>query len=312
MAVREQEIPRIGVAAGGTSAPARYARAIWKFTRERPFGAVCGFLTFFAFVVAVLAWGGWILPYDPEKFRGSDRLLGLWSTSRDGSHFYALGTDNLGRDMLSRLLKGCEISIFFATGVALISIPLGSVVGLVSAYVGGKTDLFIQRIVDTVQVVPFLPLAIAIVSVTGPGIWQGFFVVAGLSWPRPARVIRGSVLSARENMWVEAARSIGAGDRRIMFRHILPNVMAPMLVLASYVLATAILTEAALSFLGVGAQPPTPSWGAMLSQSGATYFKTNPRLALMPGIAISIVVFTMNIFGDAIRDALDPRLRGSR
>ena len=165
---------------------------------------------------------------------------------------------------------------------------------------------------DAIQVFPFLVLAIAIVSILGPGIWQGFWAVAILSIPRPARVIRGSVLSAKQNMWVEAARCIGCSDRRIMYRHILPNVMAPMIVLASYVLATAIITEATLSFLGIGAQPPTPSLGAMLTQSGTTFFKTNPRLALLPGITISIMVFSMNMFGDAIRDALDPRLRGSR
>jgi len=165
--------------------------------------------------------------------------------------------------------------------------------------------------VDMLQTVPLLVLAIAIVSIAGTGIMKGFWVLAILSIPRPVRVIRGSVLAVREDVYVEAARSLGATDLRIMFRHVLPNVMAPMIVLISYIFAVAIIIEASLSFLGIGAQPPTPSWGAMLSGNGATYFNTNPRLALMPGFAISIVVFATNMFGDALRDELDPRLRGS-
>ena len=290
----------------------RVIKPLWKFSKQWPVGAACAGLLVIASIIAVLALFEVILPHDPKAFKGADRLMGVWSTSRDGERFFLLGTDNLGRDMFSRLLKGTQISVFFGIGVAIISIPFGSAIGLFSAFMGGKVDLYIQRIMDAIQVFPFLVLAIAIVSILGPGIWQGFWAVAILSIPRPARVIRGSVLSAKQNMWVEAARCIGCSDNRIMYRHILPNVMAPMIVLASYVLATAIITEATLSFLGIGAQPPTPSLGAMLTQSGTTFFKTNPRLALLPGITISILVFSMNMFGDAIRDALDPRLRGSR
>jgi peptide/nickel transport system permease protein len=312
MAAEQGTIQGVAIRAHQPSAFGRFNRTLWKFARQRPLGALCGLLSLLALLVAIGAYTGVILPYDPERFRGADRLLGMWTASRDGTHFYVLGTDNLGRDMLSRLLKGTQISVFFAIGVAFISIPLGSVVGLFSAYVGGKTDLVIQRVVDSIQVVPFLVLAIAIVSIIGPGIWQGFWVVAFLSIPRPARVIRGSALAAKQNLWVEAARCIGCTDRRIMYRHILPNVIAPMIVLATYVLGVAIIIEASLSFLGIGAQPPTPSWGAMLSATGNAYFKTNPRLALLPGIAITLVVFATNMFGDAVRDVLDPRLRGSR
>ena len=312
MSAGERQLPQIGAFTGGQRATARMLQPLWKFARQRPIGAICGVVLLIAMLIAIGAAFGVILPYDPTAFKGVDRLLGMWSTSRDGARFFPLGTDNLGRDMFSRLLKGTQISVFFGIGVAAISIPLGSAIGLFSAFVGGKADLYIQRIMDAIQVFPFLVLAIAIVSILGPGIWQGFWAVAILSIPRPARVIRGSVLSAKQNMWVEAARCIGCSDRRIMYRHILPNVMAPMIVLASYVLATAIITEATLSFLGIGAQPPTPSLGAMLTQSGTTFFKTNPRLALLPGITISVLVFSMNMFGDAIRDALDPRLRGSR
>ena len=295
--------------------PTAFARAVqplWKFAKQHPLGAFCGVLYLLSVAIAIGAWSGVILPHAPNEFKGVDRLLTIGSYSRDGERFFLLGTDNLGRDMFSRLLKGTQISVFFALGVAAVSIPFGTAIGLFSAYAGGKVDLYVQRLMDAIQVFPFLILAIAVVSVLGPGIWQGFWVVAILSIPRPARVIRGSVLGAKENMWVEAARCIGCSDRRIMYRHILPNVLAPMIVLGSYVLAQAIITEATLAFLGIGAQPPTASLGQMLTGQGTTFFKTNPRLALAPGIAISLMVFSMNMFGDAIRDALDPRLRGSR
>jgi len=280
------------------------------FFRHKPLGAISATLTLFVFAVAIGAWTGWIVPQDPIKVNGIDRLSSFFTESVRGDKFYVLGTDDLGRDMLSRLIKGAQISVFFAIGVSLISIPIGGVIGLISAYAGGKFDLVVQRVIDAIQTVPFLVLAIAIVSILGPGIWQGFWAVAILSIPRPARVIRGSVLSAKENVWAEAARTIGATDRRIMFRHILPNVLAPMIVLATFVLAVAVITEASLSFLGIGAQPPTPSWGAMLTGSGRLYFETHPRLAFLPGIAISVLVFSTNMFGDALRDILDPRLRG--
>jgi peptide/nickel transport system permease protein len=232
--------------------------------------------------------------------------------SKVGLGTYILGTDELGRDMYSRLVKGAQLSVFFGLGVAFIAIMIGSVVGLVSAYFGGWLDLLVQRLVDLLQTIPLLVLAIAVVSVTGPGIMKGFWIVAFLSIPRPVRLIRGSVLSVNQETYVEAARSLGASDRRVMFRHVLPNVLAPMIVLASYLIALAVLVEASLSFLGIGAQPPTPSWGAMFTGSGNVYFQTNPRLAILPGIAISILVFATNMFGDAVRDELDPRLRGTR
>jgi peptide/nickel transport system permease protein len=275
MAVREQPLPQIGLGRQERSAGSRFAGWLLKFARQQPLGFISGILSLFALIVAIGAWQGVFVPYDPIRFHGADRLVGPLTTSADGSRFYVLGTDQLGRDMLSRLIKGAQLSLFFAIGVSVLSVIVGGVVGLFSAYVGGKVDLVIQRVVDAVQTVPFLVLAIAIVSVLGPGIWQGFWAVALLSIPRPARVIRGSVLSAKENMWVEAARSTGCSDNRIMFRHILPNVTAPMIVLITYILAVAIIIEASLSFLGIGAQPPTPSWGAMLSGEGRGFTLTS-------------------------------------
>jgi peptide/nickel transport system permease protein len=283
-----------------------------RFARRRPLGAISGVVSIFILLIALGAYTKVLLLHDPIVTHGADRLLPFFSDSADGERYYILGTDDLGRDMFSRLAEGAKISIFFGMGVTLISVTVGGAVGLVSSYVGGKFDLVIQRLVDALQTVPLLVLAIAIVSISGPGIMKGFWVLAILSIPRPVRVIRGSVLAVREETYIEAARSLGASDRRVMLRHVLPNVMAPMIVLASYVLAVAIIIEASLSFLGVGAQAPTPSWGAMLSGNGAVYFSTNPRLALMPGLAISLVVFATNMFGDSLRDELDPRLRGSR
>jgi peptide/nickel transport system permease protein len=283
-----------------------------KFARKRPVGAVAGGLSLLLLLIAIGGWTGVLLTYNPEQFKGSDRLIGFLSESRDGQRFYILGTDELGRDMYSRLIKGAQISVFFGLGVAFISTVLGSAIGLLSAYLGGKFDMLVQRVIDLLQTIPLLVLAIAVVSVTGPGIMKAFWILAFLSIPRPVRVVRGSVLSVRQEVYVEAARSLGASNLRIMAQHILPNVVAPIIVLASYVVALAIVVEASLSFLGIGAQPPTPSWGAMLTGSGQVYFQTNPRLALLPGFAISLVVFAINMFGDSLRDELDPRLRGSR
>lgn len=298
--------------ASGPGALTAARKRILKFARKRPIGAFAGLMCIGLALIAVGGATGVLLTHDPEVFKGSDRLLGFMSESRDGQRFYILGTDELGRDLYSRIIKGAQISVFFGLGVAVISISLGSFLGLISAYIGGKFDLIVQRLIDLLQTVPLLVLAIAVVSVTGPGVMKAFWILAFLSIPRPVRVVRGSVLSVRQEVYVEAARSLGASNLRIMLKHILPNVVAPIIVLGSYVVALAIVVEASLSFLGIGAQPPTPSWGAMLTGSGQTYFQTNPRLALLPGFAISLVVFASNMFGDALRDELDPRLRGTR
>jgi len=289
-----------------------FGTRVWKFTKRNPLGTFAGLLCVLTLGAAIGGWTGVLLTHNPERFRGADRLLGFFGQSLVGEGTYILGTDDLGRDMWSRLIKGAQLSIFFGIGVATIAIVFGSIIGLVSAYFGGWLDLVIQRIVDLVQTIPLLILAIAIVSVTGPGIMKGFWILAVLSIPRPVRVIRGSALSVKQETYVEAARSLGATSIRIMGRHVLPNVIAPMIVLASYLIALAMVIEASLSFLGIGAQPPTPSWGAMLTGSGNTFFQTNPRLAILPGLAISILVFATNMFGDTVRDELDPRLRGTR
>lgn len=284
---------------------------IKRFARKRTFGFVAGVFCLLVVVIAIGAATGLLTPYDPTAVHGADRLLPIGSYSKDATRFYLLGTDEFGRDVFSRLMKGAQLSLYFSLGVTAFSMSIGSTLGLMSAYFGGKIDLIMQRVVDAVQTLPLLVLAVALVAIFGAGIWKGFWVLAILSVPRPLRVIRGSVLSVREELFILSAQSLGATNNRVMFRHVLPNVMAPMIVLISYAIAITIVTEASLSFLGVGAQPPTPSWGVMLTGSGQAYFQTNPRLALLPGFAISSVVFAVNMFGDALRDELDPRMRGT-
>lgn len=281
------------------------------FARKRTFGFIAGLFCVFIVLIAIGAATGILTPYDPTAVHGADRLLPVGSYSVDGTRLYLLGTDEFGRDVFSRLMKGAQLSLYFSIGVTAFSMSIGSTLGLMSAYFGGKFDLILQRVVDAVQTLPLLVLAVALVAILGAGIWKGFWVLAVLSIPRPLRVIRGSVLSVREELYILSAQSLGATNNRVMFRHVLPNVMAPMIVLVSYAVAITVVTEASLSFLGVGAQPPTPSWGVMLTGSGQAYFQTNPRLALLPGFAISSMVFAVNMFGDALRDELDPRMRGT-
>lgn len=284
---------------------------IKRFARKRTFGFVAGVFCLLIVLVAIGAATGLLTPYDPTAVHGADRLLPMGSYSLDNTRFYLLGTDEYGRDVFSRLMKGAQLSLYFSIGVTAFSMSIGSTLGLMSAYFGGKFDLILQRVVDAVQTLPLLVLAVALVAILGAGIWKGFWVLAVLSIPRPLRVIRGSVLSVREELFILSAQSLGATNNRVMFRHVLPNVMAPMIVLISYAVAVTVVTEASLSFLGVGAQPPTPSWGVMLTGSGQAYFQTNPRLALLPGFAISSLVFAVNMFGDSLRDELDPRMRGT-
>jgi peptide/nickel transport system permease protein len=222
------------------------------------------------------------------------------------------GTDNYGRDMFARIVYGARASLLIGFSSAILGTGIGSVIGLCSGYFAGRLDMVLMRLIDAMQAFPALILAMAIAAAVGPGLDKAFIPIAAALIPRPARVVRGSVLSAKQMPWVEAARTVGATDVRIIFRHILPNVFAPIIVLMSLVLGIAILTEASLSFLGLGVQPPTPAWGSMLSGTSTVYFETSPHLAIVPGVAISLAVFAFNLFGDALRDVLDPRLRGSK
>jgi peptide/nickel transport system permease protein len=225
-----------------------------------------------------------------------------------GSRFI-LGTDELGRDVWTRTLFGARVSLQVGIIATLIACVIGIVLGVCSGYFGGWFDLVVQRIVDALIAFPGLVLALALASIVGSGVWNVTLLLGFLMAPRVVRLARGIVLGARSYLYVDAARAIGASDARIMSRHILPNIWAPVFVFAGVLIGGVILIEASLSFLGVGVPPPTPAWGSMLSGSGRQYFQVAWWLAVFPGAALSLTVVGYNLLGDALRDHLDPRLR---
>ena len=239
-------------------------------------------------------------PYDPNRQRLLEALQGPSAT-------HLLGTDENGRDVLSRVLYGARISLAAGVFSVAIAVGLGVVAGLISGYFGGRTDNWIMRAMDALLAFPTLVLALAITAALGPGLRNAMIAIGIVYTPVFARLTRGQVLSVREREFVEAARTLGAGHGRIMLRHIFPNVTSPLIVQASLSVALAILAEATLSFLGLGVQPPDPSWGSMVSR-GKDYLEQAPWLAFAPGAAILLAVMGFNFLGDAVRDALDPRL----
>jgi peptide/nickel transport system permease protein len=220
-----------------------------------------------------------------------------------------MGADNFGRDVYSRIAYGARISLAVGLGSTALGCLFGVALGLLSGYLSGWVDLLVQRVIDILQALPLLVLALVMAAALGPSLKNTIFAIAIPLIPYVARVIRANTLMLRELPFVEAAKAIGMSDFRIAFRHILPNTLAPLIVLATAQLGAAILTEAALSFLGLGIPEPYPSWGRMLSESAAEYVRTAPWLVIFPGIAISLVVFGTNLLGDAVRDMLDPRQR---
>jgi peptide/nickel transport system permease protein len=227
----------------------------------------------------------------------------------DRAHW--LGTDNLGRDIYSRIVHGARVSLIVGVASTLLGSALGGVIGLLSGYAGGRIDLVTQRVLDILQGLPLLVLALVMSASLGPSIENVIVAISIPIIPRAARIVRSSVLSIREMQYIEAARALGLRHLRIAFRHVLPNTVGPFIVLCTAQLGSAILVEAALSFLGLGVPEPYPSWGRMLSVSAAEYAQKAPHLVLFPGLAISLAVFGSNLLGDALRDTLDPRLRGA-
>ena len=273
-----------------------------RFGEKKPLGAAGGAIMLLILLAAAFA--GPRSTHDPIATDAAHTL------ARPGADHW-LGSDHLGRDIYSRIVHGARVSLIVGVLSSLLGAVLGGVIGLLSGYVGGKTDLISQRLLDILQGLPLLVLALVMSAMLGPSLENVIIAISVPIMPRAARVIRSSVLSIREMQYVEAARGIGIGHLRIAFRHVLPNTVGPFIVLTTAQLGSAILVEAALSFLGLGVPEPYPSWGRMLSVSAAEYAQKAPWLVLFPGIAISVAVFGSNLLGDALRDVLDPRLRGA-
>ncbi|MEX2228006.1 MAG: ABC transporter permease [Dehalococcoidia bacterium] len=269
--------------------------------RQKPLGA------FGLMILVVMLLGATFAPLlAPYGYNETDLLNRLQGPSL--SHWF--GTDGSGRDMLSRVIYGARVSVYVGFGAVAIGTVCATLLGMVSGYFGGVFDIMIQRVVDAIMAFPTLLLLITIMSVLGPGQLNVMIGLGIASMAGNSRVMRSAVLATKEAPYIEAARCIGCRDTRVLARHILPNITAPMIILATLGLAFAILAEASLSFLGFGVPPPAPSWGGMLSGVGRSYFLVAPWIAIFPGLAISLVVFGINMFGDALRDVLDPRLRG--
>jgi peptide/nickel transport system permease protein len=268
--------------------------------RRYPLGAA-GALIVAVFVLAAL-FADVVAPFDPTATSSRNSLAPPGTT-------YWLGADFMGRDVYSRIVHGARISLAVGVGATALGCVLGVVVGLMSGYLGGWFDLVAQRVMDIMQSLPLLVMALVMAASLGPSLQNTIIAIAIPLVPNIARVIRSSTLSLREQPFVEAARATGMSELRIAVRHVLPNTLAPLIVLATAQLGSAILTEASLSFLGVGVPEPHPSWGRMLSESAAEYVRTAPWLVIFPGIAISLAVFGTNLLGDALRDMLDPRER---
>jgi peptide/nickel transport system permease protein len=273
-----------------------------RFVREKPLGVFSAAIILSVVLVAVFAP---LIATHPRDFTDKNAIL-----LKPSSEHY-MGTDKFGRDVFSRIVYGSRVSIYTGVGAMLIGLSMATLIGVLSGYFGGWIDAILQRVVDAAMAFPSLVLLLVLVSVFGAGIFQLILALGILGMFANSRVIRSAVLSVKSNVYVEAARSLGAGNVRIVMRHVLPNIFGPIMVLATVWLGTAILAETSLSYLGLGIPPPTPSWGRMLSEARA-FMLQSPTLALFPGLAITLIVFGFNMLGDALRDLLDPRMRGAR
>ena len=281
------------------------------FVRRKPLGAIGAVILIIAVLMAVLAPA--LATFDPEKeVYVTSKYAGPGEVAdNSGGKTYWLGSDQLGRDTWSRLVYGARISLYVSLISVGIGVTFGALIGVISAYFGGLFDLIVQRLVDAMMAFPAIILALAIVAVAGASLQNVVLALVIILIPGSSRIVRSQALAIKERDFILASRSIGAGDWRIIARHVIPNCMAPYIVFATANLGYAIVVEAALSFLGVGTPPNIPSWGGMLSFAGQRYVEVSPWLVIFPSIAVSIAVFGFNLLGDALRDVLDPRLRGS-
>lgn len=283
--------------------PQRLLKGLGRFCSSKPLGAAGAGVVIIMALVAISA--EVIAPHDPLQLNPRLKLMAPSAT-------FVLGTDELGRDLLSRIIFGSRSALFIGFSVLATGTLFGVVLGITSGYFGGKFDLIVQRAVDAFQAFPFLIMALAIVAVLGQSLLNVILALAITLWPGVTRLVRGTALSVKQEQYIDAARAMGAVDIRILLQHILPNVFAPIIVISTIQLGGIILAESSLSFLGLGTPPPTPTWGGMLSGSGRRFMELAPWMAVFPGLAITLAVLGFNLFGDALRDVLDPRLRGSR
>jgi peptide/nickel transport system permease protein len=280
----------------------RAAGALLLFCRRKPLGALGGFLVLVMLVMAVGA--PLIAHYSYDESIPGSRM------KAPGVRFW-MGTDNLSRDMWSRVVYGARVSVTVGFITIAVATLIATAVGVSSAYIGGVYDMAVQRVVDAWMSFPYLVIILSLMAVLGPGLVNLILSLSILVAATSARVIRGAALSVMENPYIESARAMGGGHLRIVLRHVVPNVMATVIIVATIGLGGVILAESSLSFLGLGVPPPQPSWGAMLAGSGRSYMQRAPWMAVFPGLAISLAVFGFNMLGDALRDVLDPRLRGT-
>ena len=280
----------------------RLADFFVRLVREKPLGTISGIIILILIFVAIFA--DVLAPYPYKEIHLADRLTGL-------SPQYLLGTDHVGRDFLSRIIHGARISLLVGLAATTLNVVVAVLIGGTSGFLGGKLDLGVQRFVDAWMAFPGLLLLLTIMSIVGSGLLQ-IIVVLGISGGiGGSRVLRGAVIGIKENAYFQAAEAIGSSRWRTLIRHVLPNIMAPVIIIFSITVGGVIIAEASLSFLGFGLPLEIPSWGGMLSREGRQYMEMAPRLALFPGLALTITVYSLNMLGDALRDLLDPRLRGS-
>jgi len=285
----------------------RFMSSLWSFTKRKPLGAIGLWITVVFIFIALFA--DYIIPWDPFEFHRRNPVDPPLTAHASGKMFL-FGTDQIGRDVFSRTLVGARVSMYVGLVTMLAAAGGGLILGVSSAYIGGKFDLIIQRFVDGIIAMPTLILAMALVAALGQSINNVILAIAIVQIPRITRVIRSAALSIKEVPYIEAARSIGATDWRVMLRHVAPNTMAPLLIVASSAVGSIIITESTLSFLGLGVDPETLTWGALVSGDSRLHFAAAPWMLLGPCIAVTLVVFGTNMFGDALRDVLDPKLRG--
>ena len=274
---------------------------IVRLVREKPLGLVGGIIVFLLLFFGILS--DVLAPHGMNEINIRDRMAGV-------SQEYLLGADQLGRDILSRLIYGARVSVIIGVSANITAIVVAAIIGVPSGFVGGKLDMILQRFVDAWMSFPSLLILLTVMSIVGRGVFQVVFVLGVMYGIGASRIVRSAVINIKENDYFLGAEAIGSTNARTVMRHIVPNIMPPMIIIFTIALGSMILWEASLSFLGFGLPPDVPSWGGMLSHEGRLYMEQKPALAFYPGICLTVVVYGINMFGDAMRDLLDPRLRG--